>query len=53
MSDWYLKRQLQNFKNDIRGVHAQDFYGAQMRSMAKPLTDPDTINDLVDYLHSM
>jgi cytochrome c oxidase subunit 2 len=53
MSDWYLKHQLQNFKDDIRGVHAQDFYGSQMRSMAKPLADPNAINDLVDYLHTM
>jgi cytochrome c oxidase subunit 2 len=53
MSDWYLKRQLQNFKADIRGVHAQDFYGSQMRSMAKPLADPNAIDDLVDYLHSL
>jgi cytochrome c oxidase subunit 2 len=53
MSDWYLKRQLQNFKDDIRGVHAQDFYGSQMRSMAKPLGDANAINDLVDYIHTM
>ncbi len=52
MSDWYLKRQLQNFKQDIRGNHRQDFYGSQMASMAKPLRD-QTIDDLVDYLHTL
>ena len=31
MSDWYLARQLQNFKQGIRGGHRQDFYGARWR----------------------
>jgi len=53
MSDWYLKRQLQNFQQDIRGAHRQDFYGSQMRSMAKPFVDPAAIDDLVDYLHAL
>ncbi len=52
MSDWYLKRQLHNFKQDLRGVHREDFYGSQMRSMAKPLHD-DAIDNVVDYLHNL
>jgi len=30
MSDWYLARQLHNFQQGIRGVHPQDFAGAQI-----------------------
>ena len=30
MSDWYLARQLENFRQGIRGTHPQDFHGAQM-----------------------
>jgi cytochrome c oxidase subunit II len=53
MSDWYLERQLQNFREGIRGTHPQDFYGAQMASMAKVLADDTAIKDLLDYVHTM
>jgi cytochrome c oxidase subunit 2 len=51
MSDWYLKRQLQNFRQGLRGNHPQDFNGAQMAVMAKALADDRAINDLLDYIH--
>lgn len=53
MSDWYLQRQLQNFRSGIRGTHPQDFNGAQMASMAKVLADEQAINDLLDYVHTL
>ncbi len=53
MSDWYLQRQLQNFRQGIRGSHREDFYGAQMVSMAKALPDDQAINDLLDYVHTL
>ncbi len=53
MSDWYLKRQLQNFRDGVRGVHPQDFNGAQMASMAKALSDDQAINDLLDYMRQL
>lgn len=53
MSDWYLERQLHNFRSGIRGKHPQDFHGAQMASMAKVLADDKAINDLIDYLHTL
>ena len=49
MSDWYLARQLENFRQGIRGTHPQDFHGAQMRSMAQALKDEASINDLTTY----
>ena len=39
MSDWYLVRQLRNFRQDIRGRHADDLYGWQMAEMARILAD--------------
>src|SRR5690606_35210839 len=33
MSDWYLARELQNFKDGQRGAHAGDELGYQMTSM--------------------
>jgi len=53
MSDWYLKRQLQNFRDGSRGAHPQDFSGAQMMSMAKVVSDDQAINDLLDYVHTL
>ena len=29
ISDWYLARQLKNFRAGIRGAHRQDYYGRQ------------------------
>jgi cytochrome c oxidase subunit II len=53
MSDWYMARQLENFRQGIRGTHPQDFHGAQMRSMARSLKDEAAINDLLDYIHTL
>jgi cytochrome c oxidase subunit II len=53
MSDWYMARQLTNFRDGIRGDHPQDFHGAQMASMSKVLSDDQAINDLLDYIHTL
>ncbi|MGH8185678.1 MAG: c-type cytochrome [Steroidobacteraceae bacterium] len=53
MSDWYMARQLANFREGIRGGHKQDFHGAQMASMSKVLSDDQAINDLLDYIHTL
>ncbi len=53
MSDWYLARQLQNFKQGIRGSHPQDFHGAQMSSMARVLSDDQAVADLLGYVHTL
>ena len=53
MSDWYMQRQLHNFRKDIRGSHPQDFRGSQMASMARVLKDDQAIADLLDYVHTL
>ncbi|MEM7433226.1 MAG: c-type cytochrome [Pseudomonadota bacterium] len=53
MSDWYLKRQIENFQKGVRGLHPQDFYGFQMSLMSKSLQDDDAVNDLVAYINSL
>jgi cytochrome c oxidase subunit 2 len=53
MSDWYMARQLRNFREGIRGGHPQDFYGEQMRSMAKVLSDDDAVADVLDYVRTL
>lgn len=53
MSDWYLARQLHNFRKGIRGEHSQDFSGEQMTLMAQILTDEQAVNDLLAYVGSL
>jgi len=50
---WYLKRQLINFKQGVRGAHQQDQYGQQMRLLAKVLKDEQAIDDLVAYVGTL
>ncbi len=52
-NDWYLVRQLQNFRNGIRGGHPGDEYGFQMTSMASALGGDRDINDIVAYINSL
>ncbi len=50
LQDWYLKRQLEGYQNDIRGTHPDDTYGAQMHPMAALLTDEASIENVVAYI---
>ena len=51
--DWYIARQLYNFKNGIRGSHPQDMYGQQMRPMAMSLSDEKAINNIATYISTL
>jgi cytochrome c oxidase subunit 2 len=53
MSDWYLARQLKNFKDGVRGTHLQDYYGMQMGFMGRILKDEAAINDVVAYINTL
>ena len=51
--DWYLARQLRNFKAGIRGSHPKDLLGAQMRPMAMMLADDQAITDVVAHIGTL
>lgn len=51
--DWYIVRQLQNFKKGVRGAHKGDVYGAQMRPMAMVLANDQAINDVTAYISTL
>jgi cytochrome c553 len=51
--DWYLVRQLQNYKKGVRGANPKDAYGAQMKPMAAMLADDAAINNVVVYIRSL
>jgi cytochrome c oxidase subunit 2 len=53
MSDWYLKRQLENYQKEIRGQHPTDFYGFQMSLMARTIFGDQDMNDLIAYINTL
>ena len=52
-SDWYLARQLDNFKTGVRGAHRKDYYGYQMALMGITLRDEKAINDVIAYINTL
>lgn len=53
LNDWYLVKQLRNFKNGTRGGRPGDTYGMQMRSSAGLLTDDQATLDVVAYISTL
>lgn len=51
--DWYLVRQILNFKDGLRGYHADDRYGQEMLRMTGTLEDKQAIRDVVAYIHTL
>ena len=52
-SDWYLGRQLMNFRDGVRGVHPKDVHGAQMRASALTLPDYRALQDVIAYIATL
>lgn len=52
-NDWYLVRQLGNYKSGVRGAHPSDLYGKQMNLMTGILRDEQSIQDVVAYINSL
>jgi cytochrome c oxidase subunit II len=53
MSDWYMARQLQQFRQGHRGRHPQDFNGAQMATMSGVVADGEATDDLLAYINTL
>jgi len=51
MERWYLKRQLELFRDGLRGTHPQDIPGMEMQPMAVILTD-ESITDILDWMET-
>jgi cytochrome c oxidase subunit 2 len=52
-ADWYMERQLQYFKDGIRGADPTDIFGPQMAIFAKTLVDEQAIADVVAYIMTL
>lgn len=53
IDDWYLARQYENFKDGVRGAHADDVYGQQMQRMGQVLDTDQQVKDVVAWLASL
>ncbi len=51
--DWYVVRQLVNFREGIRGAKSDDTYGMQMRPMAMTLMDDAAVRNMAAYISSL
>lgn len=52
-SDWYLVRQLENFRAGRRGYHADDARGRQMADRVGDLGDERAVRDVVAYIATL
>jgi cytochrome c oxidase subunit 2 len=53
MNDWYLARQIQQFRQGHRGRDPQDFAGAQMATMSRTVAEGKATDDLVAYIATL
>ncbi len=51
--DWYVVRQLQNYKSGVRGGDPKNVFDTQMRPMAMILTTDDAVNNVAAYINSL
>ena len=51
--EWYVIRQLQNFKSGVRGTDPRDTFSMQMAPMAMTLPDDQAIEDVAAYISSL
>ncbi len=53
LNDWYLQRQIHNFRTGIRGTNPKDTSGALMRPMSMTLPDEQAILDVIAYITTL
>jgi cytochrome c553 len=52
-SDWYLVKQLENYRLGLRGADPRDEYGTQMRAIALTLPDEQASVDVIAYINAL
>jgi cytochrome c oxidase subunit 2 len=53
LEGWYIKTQLKNFKEGVRGANPKDLTGLQMKAMAMTLPDEKAVDDLIAYVKTL
>lgn len=49
----YLRRQIQHFKEGVRGTHEEDTHGQQMAMMAAAIPSGNSLDALLLYIHQL
>lgn len=49
---WYLRKQLANYRNGVRGYHEDDTYGQQMAPMARTLASEQAIENVIAHIQT-
>jgi cytochrome c oxidase subunit 2 len=49
---WYLRTQLENYKNGLRGSHEEDVLGRQMAPMARTLATDAAIDNVIAHIQT-
>ena len=52
-NDWYVLRQLSNFRSDARGTDSRDIDGATMRAVALGMPDEQALRDVAVYVATL
>lgn len=52
-ADWYLLKQIQNYKTGIRGTDPRDTTGMRMRPMSMVLADEQAMLDVIAYIMTL
>jgi cytochrome c oxidase subunit 2 len=53
LGEWYVFRQVVNFRNDVRGTAEADTLGRQMGAMVKTLKDTAAVRNVAAYIASL
>ena len=53
LDGWYIKKQIRNYQQGLRGAHEEDALGQQMAPMAAMLVDEASLNNVVAYIDSL
>ena len=53
IDDWYLARQYRNFRDGVRGTHAEDVFGQQMQRMGGALKTEQDIQAVSAWIASL
>ena len=51
--DWYVERQIINYRDTIRGASPQDIFGAQMRPMVGTLASDEAVTNVAAYIKTL
>jgi cytochrome c553 len=53
LPQWYIERQLEKFRDGVRGAHPDDLPGMRMRPMAVTLNKEDDIASVAEYVATL